>query len=130
MDYFHKILLVLVSFTIINFNYSQTKISVLDASSGEPIPSVLVFNKNQTESILTDNEGKFDLDIFKANDSIFFSHISYESNSCQLKLPWFWRPVLYQLGLKNYNESDGALNSNYALVSNLSSLHDLMLYFL
>ncbi len=81
MDYFHKILLFLVSFTIINFNYSQTEISVLDGSSGEPISSVLVFNKNQTESILTDNQGKFDLDIFKANDSIFFSHISYESNS-------------------------------------------------
>jgi hemoglobin/transferrin/lactoferrin receptor protein len=85
MDYFHKILLFLVSFTIINFNYSQTEISVLDGSSGEPIPSVLVFNKNQTESILTDNQGKFDLDIFKANDSIFFSHISYESNSFLFK---------------------------------------------
>ena len=85
MDYFHKILLFLASFTIINFNYSQTEISVLDVSSGEPVPSVLVFNKNQTESILTDNEGKFDLDIFKANDSIFFSHISYESNSVLFK---------------------------------------------
>ena len=81
MDYFHKILLFLVSFTIINFNYSQTEISVLDRSNGEPIPSVLVFNKNQTESILTDNQGKFDLDVFKANDSIFFSHVSYEPKS-------------------------------------------------
>ena len=73
MDYFHKILLFLVSFTIINFNYSQTEISVLDGSSGEPIPSVLVFNKNQTESILTDNQGKFDLDILKPTIR-FFSH--------------------------------------------------------
>ena len=81
MDYFHKILLFLVNFTIINFNYSQTEISVLDGSSGEPISSVLVFNKSKTETILTDNQGKFDLDIFKANDSIFFSHISYESKS-------------------------------------------------
>ena len=84
MDYFHKILLFLVSFTIINFNYSQTEISVLDGSSGEPIPSVLVFNKNQTESILTDNEGKFDLDIFKANDSIF-SH-TFHMNQTQFFL--------------------------------------------
>ena len=68
MDYFHKILLFLVSFTIINFNYSQTEISVLDGSSGEPIPSVLIFNKSQTETILTDIQGKFDLDNFKAND--------------------------------------------------------------
>ena len=74
MDYFHKILLFLVSFTIINFNYSQTEISVLDGSSGEPIPSVLVFNKNQTESILTDNQGKFDLDILKPTIRFFLTH--------------------------------------------------------
>jgi len=81
MVYSHKILLFLVSFTIINFNYSQTEISVLDGLTGQPIPSVLVFNKNQTETILTDKEGKFDLNIFKLNDSIFFSHVSYEKKS-------------------------------------------------
>ena len=81
MVYSPKIFLFLVSFTIINFNYSQTEISVLDESTGQPIPSVLVFNKNQTETILTDKEGKFDLNIFKLNDSIFFSHVSYEKKS-------------------------------------------------
>jgi len=85
MVYFHKILLSLLSFTIINFNYSQTEISVIDSSSGEPISSVLVFNKSQTETILTSNQGKFDLDIFKTNDSIFFSHISYETKSVLFK---------------------------------------------
>mgnify|MGYP001166228475 FL=1 len=85
MVYFHKIILFLLSFIIINFNYSQTEISVMDSSSGEPISSVLIFNKTQTETILTNNLGKFDLDIFKKNDSIFFSHVSYEPKSVLFK---------------------------------------------
>ena len=85
MVYFHKIILFLLSFIIINFNYSQTEISVMDSSSGEPISSVLIFNKTQTETILTNNLGKFDVDIFKKNDSIFFSHVSYEPKSVLFK---------------------------------------------
>ena len=85
MVYFHKIILFLLSFIVINFNYSQTEISVMDSSSGEAISSVLIFNKSQTETILTDNLGKFDLDIFGKNDSIFFSHVSYEPKSVLFK---------------------------------------------
>ena len=85
MVYFHKIILFLLSFIVINFNYSQTEISVMDSSSGEAISSVLIFNKSQTETILTDNLGKFDLDIFGKNDSIFFSHVSYEPKSVFFK---------------------------------------------
>ena len=85
MVYFHKIILFLLSFIVINFNYSQTEISVMDSSSGEAISSVLIFNKSQTETILTDNLGKFDLDIFGKIDSIFFSHVSYEPKSVFFK---------------------------------------------
>ena len=85
MVYFHKIILILLSFIVINFNYSQTEISVMDSSTGEAISSVLIFNKSQTETILTDNLGKFDLDIFGKNDSIFFSHVSYEPKSVLFK---------------------------------------------
>lgn len=56
---------------------SQT-ITVLEENTKEPIPGVALYNLKKTKSLVTDLNGKADLDIFNTNETIYFQNFLYE----------------------------------------------------
>ena len=55
------------------------EIRVLDLDSREPIGNVVVSNSNRTKTVLSDLDGRCNLEIFGNNERITFRHISYEA---------------------------------------------------
>ena len=51
------------------YAHAQT-IVVKDAGSSEPIPGVVLYNLKKNKSVVTDTDGKADLNIFKNNEII------------------------------------------------------------
>ena len=54
------------------------KITVIDSESKSGISSVLLYNNDKSISRLTNLKGEVSIDIFKNQDTITFSHVSYE----------------------------------------------------
>ena len=54
------------------------KINVIDSETNSGISSVLLYNGDKSISKLTNLNGEVSIDIFKNQDTITFSHISYE----------------------------------------------------
>jgi len=57
-------------------NFSQ-EIKVIDKETGKTVRNVTIFNETQTITLTTNNSGTADMDSFKQDEVIFFSHISY-----------------------------------------------------
>lgn len=55
------------------------EIRILDVDSREPIGNVVIYNNNRTKTVLSDIDGRCDLELFGNNERIIFRHISYES---------------------------------------------------
>ena len=72
-----KFLVVLFSVFLTN-TYAQ-KVTVLDFETGKPIKSVAVFNKQKTNSAITNNKGIADISAFKNREVLYFSHVAYSS---------------------------------------------------
>lgn len=51
----------------------------MDSTSGKPIPSVLAFSKSYEEGNLSDKKGKMNLNDFKADEFITFTHTTYQT---------------------------------------------------
>lgn len=71
-----RIFLVISILAIAGLTQGQT-IQVENASTGEPVISVAIFNQDKTRSILTDLEGYASLKLFNDTDTLFFQHPSY-----------------------------------------------------
>ena len=54
------------------------KITVIDSETNSGISSVLLYNGDKSISKLTNLNGEVSIDIFKNQDTITFSHVSYE----------------------------------------------------
>lgn len=57
---------------------AQKYIKVTDKETGSSLPDVVVTNKNG-RSLITDRVGKFNLNYFSSTDSLYFSHLAYQS---------------------------------------------------
>ncbi|RBP34816.1 hemoglobin/transferrin/lactoferrin receptor protein [Oceanihabitans sediminis] len=77
MKYFS--FLVLCIFTSI-FSQAQ-QITVLNKETGEPIPSVAIYNKSKSSSTITDFDGVANLYAFRSGERIYFQHLSYHEFS-------------------------------------------------
>ena len=69
--------LFLFFFLVTGFCFSQ-KIKIIDKHTGKSIRNVTVYNEESTINLSSDNEGFVDVSVFKKNENILFSHISYE----------------------------------------------------
>lgn len=69
--------LFLFFFLVTGFCFSQ-KIKIIDKHTGKSIRNVTVYNEKSTINLSSDNEGFVDVSVFKKNENILFSHISYE----------------------------------------------------
>ena len=58
---------------------SAQEIRILDLDSREPIGNVAVYNDNRTKTVLSDIDGRCDLQVFEIGERITFRHISYET---------------------------------------------------
>ena len=54
------------------------EITVIDSETNSGISSVLLYNGDKSISKLTNLNGEVSIDIFKNQDTITFSHVSYE----------------------------------------------------
>tara|TARA_Y200000002_G_scaffold58723_1_gene43966 strand:+ start:1635 stop:4133 length:2499 start_codon:yes stop_codon:yes gene_type:complete len=63
-------------FLILGQSYSQ-QIYVRDKTTSENLPDVVIYNENRSKSIITDNRGAVDLDIFSDNEKIYFQLLGY-----------------------------------------------------
>jgi hemoglobin/transferrin/lactoferrin receptor protein len=63
-------------FLILGQSYSQ-QIYVRDEITSESLPDVIIYNENRSKSIITDNRGAVNLDIFSDNEKIYFKLLGY-----------------------------------------------------
>jgi len=69
-----KILFVFIS---IHFVKAQT-ITVIESDTNDPLPGIAIYNLKKTKSLVTNLEGKVDIDIFDDSETIFFQNFLYE----------------------------------------------------
>jgi len=53
------------------------EVTILDATSKEPIVGVVVYNSTKTKNIISNLDGKVLLNIFNTNEKIIFQHLSH-----------------------------------------------------
>ncbi len=66
-----------VLFLFIHVAFSQT-ITVLEAGTDEPIPGVALYNLKKTKYVITDIDGKAQLNTFNDREIIYFQNLLYE----------------------------------------------------
>ncbi|MGI9547812.1 MAG: TonB-dependent receptor plug domain-containing protein [Flavobacteriaceae bacterium] len=80
MRYSTDILGLVLSFFLFSFGSIRAQeIRILDLDSREPIGNVVIYNNNRTKTVLSDIDGRCNLEVFGNNERITFRHISYES---------------------------------------------------
>ncbi|MGE3825013.1 MAG: TonB-dependent receptor plug domain-containing protein, partial [Bacteroidia bacterium] len=57
--------------------YAQT-ITVVDKTTRESVPGVVIYSNNPKTSVATNAKGQADISVFKEADSVFFRHIVYK----------------------------------------------------
>jgi hemoglobin/transferrin/lactoferrin receptor protein len=70
-------LLLLLCLTLFQSGFTQI-IKVIDKSDLQPIENAVVFNANKSHSATSDKYGNIDLSSFAPEESIVFSHITYQ----------------------------------------------------
>ena len=68
--------LVILFFLVLSQSYSQ-QISLKDKTTNENLPDVVIYNEDKSKSIITNNNGVVDLEIFSENEKIFFQLLGY-----------------------------------------------------
>ncbi len=68
---------IILLFVVCNFNYGQD-IFLKDLNTNEPILNVSIYNNNKSKSTISDKNGKANISIFKNNDIITISHLTYK----------------------------------------------------
>jgi len=64
---------------LVFFQLSAQKITLLDASSGVPVPNVAVYNTEKSKTTISDLNGVIDLSSFGRNEKITLKHLSYRT---------------------------------------------------
>ncbi len=75
--------LFIISVLFIQISIAQ-KVKLVSSSTGDPIPSVAIYNSTKLKSVITDESGTADLSHFNVSDTLFFQHSSFIS----LQLPY------------------------------------------
>ncbi|TVZ56213.1 hemoglobin/transferrin/lactoferrin receptor protein [Lutibacter sp. Hel_I_33_5] len=70
-----KVIFILVLLS--NLVVFAQKIKVLDKETGKIIKNVTIFNEQQNATTISDNRGFADISVFKNDDILYFSHLSY-----------------------------------------------------
>ncbi|WP_299382639.1 TonB-dependent receptor [uncultured Lacinutrix sp.] len=74
----NKYLLVsFIAFCISSLALAQD-ITVVNKQTQEPIIGVAIYNKTKSKSVVTDFDGKANLDAFKASEVVYFKHLSFK----------------------------------------------------
>ena len=85
MTYFHrKFLPYIFLFFLATVNCQE--ITVIDSETNSGISSVLLYNGDKSISKLTNLNGEVSIDIFKNQDTITFSHVSYEEQRISIEV--------------------------------------------
>ena len=71
-----EIIFIFLFLAISIFAKSQTVI-VIDKTNLQPLPYIAIYSNNPKVSVITNHNGKANIDAFKGADSIYFKHISY-----------------------------------------------------
>jgi len=74
--------LVFIVFLYSSLLFSQTYKFVIDSETNESISNVLIFS--ESVKIFSNNEGRFEIDLFSENDTIVFQHLKYETQKLSL----------------------------------------------
>ncbi len=61
------------------FNSFSQNITVLNESTKEPIPGVVLYNKDKSKSAQTDIDGKVNIDQFNSEERINFQHVGFKT---------------------------------------------------
>ena len=69
--------LVFIVFLYSSLLFSQTHKFVVDSETNESIANVIIFS--ESIKIFSNNEGRFEIDLFSENDTIVFQHLKYET---------------------------------------------------
>jgi len=69
------IFLLILSLTF--FVAESQEVTILNATSKEPIAGVVVYNSVKTKSLVSNLEGKVSLNLFKTNEKLIFQHLSH-----------------------------------------------------
>ncbi|AUC83746.1 TonB-dependent receptor domain-containing protein [Lacinutrix sp. Bg11-31] len=81
-----KNLLVFLIVFCFSFYTQAQDITVINKQTQEPIIGAAIYNKTKSKSVVTDFNGKANLDTFKASDVIYFKHLSYILSSVKKTL--------------------------------------------
>lgn len=71
-----KQLLTLISLVFVFASFAQ-KVQVLSSSDLQPVSECLIYNADKTTTTTTDNQGNADISIFRQDEILTFSHLSY-----------------------------------------------------
>lgn len=75
-----KIIISIILILIISefqIGFSQT-VKILDKSDLQPINNVSIYNAQKTKTVNSDIKGNADISLFDENDTLYFTHISYQ----------------------------------------------------
>ena len=77
----HSVTILVLTFAFFfgGFYANAQQARVLNEASEFPIEGVVIFNKKQNHSLITDKDGYFDLNIFNSGDTLYFKHISFNT---------------------------------------------------
>lgn len=70
--------LLITFFLFTSFGALAQQVTVMDQESHDPIAGVALYTPDKKRTAITDFDGKADLGIFRDDDRIVFSHISYQ----------------------------------------------------
>ena len=77
-----------IFFVLVTFAVQGQKVKVLDKSDLQPISQVSISNSGKTKMVITNTDGVADLNGFSENDSLFFSHVAFQTGKMvKSKLP-------------------------------------------
>lgn len=64
---------------LIFFQLGAQKVTLLDASTGQPIPNVAIYNSDKSKTTISDFIGVVDFSPFGRNEKIILKHLSYQT---------------------------------------------------
>jgi len=68
---------ILFVFLLVPVIVMAQQVKVLNAVSEEPIAGVLIYNKDKSNSVITNLDGIAELDRFSSNDILYFQHLTH-----------------------------------------------------
>lgn len=70
-------ILISIFFLAVSLSAFGQQVQVTNATTGEPVPAVLVYNKSKSVTAVTDNNGQVPLEKFNETESIYFQALGF-----------------------------------------------------